>query len=184
MRQQWNFTLQYAPWNNWLVEAAYLGNKGAHLETFNTNLDQLNPAYLSLGNALNSQVPNPYYGIIPSGQLSNPTITLQQSLLPFPQFTSVNGGYTYNGVSFYNAFTLKIEKRFSQGFSILTSYANSKLVDAAAATSTVTGGNQSTGIINFYNLLEGEHSKGVQDIPQRLVITGLWQEPFFKSGPR
>jgi hypothetical protein len=180
--QQWNFTLQYSPWNNWLVEGAYLGNKGAHLENFTDTLDQLNPTFLSLGNSLNTQVKNPYYGIIATGQLATPTITLQQSLLPFPQFTSVNGGYFYPGVSFYNAFTLKVEKRFSQGFSILLSYANSKLLDAAAATSTVTGGNTSTGILNYYNLLEGEHSKAVQDIPQRLVITGLWREPFFAHG--
>jgi hypothetical protein len=181
--QQWNFTLQYSPWNNWLVEAAYLGNKGTHLESYTHTLNQLNPSYLSLGNALNTQVPNPYSGIIATGQLATPKITLQQSLLPFPQYTSVSGGYFYPGVSFYNAFTLKVEKRFSQGFSILLSYVNSKLLDASAATSTVTGGNSSTGILNIYNLLEGEYSKGVQDIPQRLVITGLWSEPFFKTGP-
>ena len=180
--QQWNLTLQYSPWNNWLVEGAYLGNKGTHLESFNSNINQLAPQYLSLGNALNAQVPNPYYGIISTGQLSTPTITTQQLLLPFPQFTAVNGGYFYPGVSSYNAFTLKIEKRFSQGVSLLVSYANSKLLDASAATSTVTGGNTSTGILNYYNLLEGERSKAVQDIPQRLVLTGLWAEPFFKSG--
>ena len=181
--QQWNFTLQYSPWNNWLVEAAYLGNKGTHLESYTNTLNQLNPSYLSLGNALNTQVPNPYNGIIATGQLATPTITRQQSLLPYPQYTSVSGGYFYPGVSFYNAFTLKVEKRFSQGVSILLSYANSKLLDASAATSTVTGGNSSTGILNIYNLLEGEYSKAAQDIPQRLVITGLWAEPFFKSGP-
>jgi Carboxypeptidase regulatory-like domain len=185
--QQWNFTLQYSPWNNWLVEAAYLGNKGTHLQNGGdnsiNNLDQLNPSYLSLGNALNSQVPNPYYGLIANGQLSTPTITLQQSLLPFPQYTSVLAGWFYPGASFYNAFTLKVEKRFSQGFSVLLSYANSKLLDASAETSTVTGGNSATSNLNIYNLLEGEYSKAVQDIPQRLVITGLWAEPFFKSGP-
>jgi hypothetical protein len=50
------------------------------------------------------------------------------------------------------------------------------------ATPTVTGGNSSTGILNIYNLLEGEYSKGVQDIPQRFVITGLWTD--FSSKPR
>jgi hypothetical protein len=186
--QQWNFTLQYSPWNNWLVEAAYLGNKGTHLEGNGAgsshNLDQLNPAFLSLGNALNTQVTNPYYGLITSGQLATPTITLQQSLLPFPQYTSLNGGWWYPGVSFYNAFTLKVEKRFSQGFSVLLSYANSKLLDASAMTSTVTGGNSSTGILNIDNLLEGEYSKAVQDIPQRLVLTALYHEPFFTQGSR
>jgi hypothetical protein len=186
--QQWNFTLQYSPWPNWLVEAAYLGNKGTHLQDGGdnaaNNLDQLNPSYLSLGNALNTQVPNPYYGLVANGQLSTPTITLQQSLLPFPQYTSILAGWFYPGASFYNAFTLKVEKRLSQGFSVLLSYVNSKLLDASAETSSVTGGNSATYNLNMYNLLEGEYSKAVQDIPQRLVITGLWAEPFFKSGPR
>ena len=131
------------------MRTAYLGNKGTHLESYTNTLDQLNPSYLSLGNALNAQVPNPYYGIITAGQLATQTITRQQSLLPYPQYTSVSGGYFYPGASFYNAFTLKVEKRFSQGFSILFAYVNSKLLDASAATSTVTGGNSSTGILNI-----------------------------------
>ena len=48
----------------------------------------------------------------------------------------------------------------------------------------MTGGNSSTGILNHYNLLEGEYSKAVQDIPQRLVLSMLWHEPFFTQGPQ
>jgi len=29
--QQWNMTLQYQPWNNWLLEAAWVANHGSRL---------------------------------------------------------------------------------------------------------------------------------------------------------
>jgi hypothetical protein len=182
--QQWNFTLQYSPWNNWLIEGAYLGNRGVHLETLQgRNLDQLDPKYFSLGNALNAQVPNPFYGIITSGPLSASTVSQQQLLLPYPQYTGtlpVNGGWSYLGDSIFHAFTLKVEKRFSQGFSILSSYTISKWIDAAVGSGGAvrTGGTPETGIVSWYNL-RNERSKSIYDVPQRAVITALWQEPFF-----
>jgi hypothetical protein len=184
--QQWNFMLQFSPWNNWLIEGAYMGNRGVHLETLQgLNLDQLDPQYLSLGNTLNAQVPNPFYGSIASGPLSTPTISRQQLLLPYPQYTGtvpLNGGWSYLGDSIFHAFALKVEKRFSQGFSILSSYTISKLIDAAVGSGGAvrTGGTPETGIVSWYNL-RNERSKSIYDIPQRAVITGLWQEPFFSA---
>src|SRR5262249_55931816 len=37
--QQWNFTIQHQPWQNWLFEAAYVGNHGVHLFMYNRNLN-------------------------------------------------------------------------------------------------------------------------------------------------
>ena len=174
--QQYNFTLQYEPWNNWLIETAYLGNHGVHLMTSQAiNYDQINPAYLSLGSALVQSVPNPFYGTFTSGPLSLPTVTRQQLLLPYPQYNSVNGNYDFQGSSKYNAFTLKIEKRFSQGFSILASYTISKLLDCATSNKTA-----SIPVVNWYNL-QAECGKGNEDVPQRMVLTALWQLPFAKN---
>jgi hypothetical protein len=174
--QQYNLTLQYQPWNNWLIEAAYLGNHGVRLMTSQAiNYDQINPAYLSLGSALVQSVPNPFYGTFTTGPLSLPTVARQQLLLPYPQYNSVNGNYDFQGSSKYNAFTLKIEKRFSQGFSILASYAVSKLLDCAASNKTA-----SIPVVNWYNL-QAECGKGNEDLPQRMVLTALWEIPFAKS---
>src|SRR5439155_19827155 len=159
--QQWNFTLQYQPWNNWLFETSYLGNKGTHLETLQgRNLNQLDPQYMTLGNALNAQVPNPFYGLIPTGALSTQTVSRQQLLLPYPQYTGVSGGWSYLGDSIYHGFVLKVEKRFSQGFTILSSYTASKLIDAATGSGGAvrTGGTPETGIQSWYNL-RNERSK-------------------------
>ena len=43
-----------------------------------------------------------------------------------------------------------------------------------------TGGTPETGIVNWYNL-SNERSKSTYDIPQRVVITGVWEEPFFRT---
>ena len=183
--QQWNFTLQLEPKANWLVEGAYVGSKGTHVLTAQTrNLNQLDPVHFSLGNALTQSVPNPFLGIIQTGPLSGATVPRQQLLRPYPQYNSVTGGWSSLGDSIYHAFALKIEKRFSQGFSMLAAYTLSKIIDAAAGSGGAVrpGGAPDTGIINWYNLRQ-DRSKGIEDVPQRLVLTALWAVPWFKQGP-
>jgi hypothetical protein len=178
--QQWNFTLQFEPRQNWLVEGAYVGSKGTHVLTVQSrNLDQLDPAYFALGNSLLRSVSNPFFGIITTGPLSGPTVPRQQLLRPYPQYNSVFGGWSSLGNSIYHAFALKIEKRFSQGFSLLAAYTISKTLDAAVGKggSVRPGGVTDTGVINWYNL-RADRSKGVEDVPQRLVLTTLWQLPW------
>ncbi len=129
--QEWNFTVQYSPWANWLFESAYVGNKGTHLTMLNQNLDQLPDVYLGLGSQLISTVTNPFYGnpaIPASSSLAAPKVPLEQLLLPYPQFLNVLVN-NYIGDSFYNAFTFKVERRFARGFSLLASYVFSKLLD-------------------------------------------------------
>jgi hypothetical protein len=180
--QQWNFTLQYSPWANWLFETAYLGNKGTHLQTLQGfNLDQIAPQYLTLGNALNDRIPNPFYGLIASGPLSTQTVARQQLLLPYPQYVGVSGGWTYNGDSIYHALALKVDKRFSNGFTVLASYTITKLIDGVTGPGGAlrTNGPPETGVVNWYNL-RAERAKSIYDIPQRLIFTGLWEVPFFQ----
>jgi hypothetical protein len=181
--QQWNFTTQFQPWQNWLIETAYIGNKGTHLLTIQAqNLDQLNPQYLSLGSALLQSVPNPFYGIVTSGPLSTPTVARQQLLLPYPQYTGVQNYWSFLGDSSYHAFTLKVEKRLSRGVSILGAYTFSKLLDGATGNTGAIriGTDPNTPVINWYNL-KTDYSKSIDDIPQRLVATVMWQVPFFSK---
>ena len=179
--QEFNFTVQHSPWANWLFEAAYVGNKGTHLTMLNQNLDQLPDIYLALGSQLISTVPNPFFGnpaIPASSSLAAAKITVQQSLLPYPQFLNalVNN---YIGYSFYNAFTFKAERRFAQGVSVLASYTDSKLLDNMQGTGRP-GAVGGAGVQDWYNL-KGERARSYQDIPQRLVATASWQIPFKPS---
>ena len=50
--QQWNFTVQHQPWQNWLIEVAYVGNHGVHLFMYNQNLNWLpDQTFNSLGSS-------------------------------------------------------------------------------------------------------------------------------------
>lgn len=183
--QQWNTTLQYEPWNNWLVEVAWVGNKGTRLQGGSRQLNVLSDALRDQwGTRLADSVPNPYAGLMTSGSLTGPTITRMQSLLPYPQFTGVNGGYSFLHNSIYHALAVKIEKRFSSGLSMLVAYTKSKLIDDGnTTTQSRPGGAVVDGVQNWLNL-RAERSRGAEDIPQRLVTTVLWALPFGKDGSK
>ncbi|MBL8216083.1 MAG: TonB-dependent receptor, partial [Bryobacterales bacterium] len=175
--QQGNFTVQYEPWNNWLLEAAWVVNKGTRLQGAATQLNNLTDAQRALGTTLAQSVPNPFFGLIDSGPLAAATVTRQQLLLPYPQFTGVNGGFTYNHNSIYHALAVKIEKRFSKGLSMLVAYTASKNIDDGNASGQIRpGGNTIGGVQDWFNL-RAERSKSAEDIPQRLVWTTLWNLP-------
>jgi hypothetical protein len=74
-----------------VMQAGYWGNKGTHLISGAWNINQLPDQYLALGNQLNNQVRNPFQGLIAAGALSGPTISLRQSLLPYPQYSGDSG---------------------------------------------------------------------------------------------
>ncbi|MBI4903106.1 MAG: TonB-dependent receptor [Acidobacteria bacterium] len=180
--EQWNLTLQHQPWNNWLFEAAWVGNHGVRLFADGRNLNFLSDANFARGAELAQPVPNPFLGILTTGTLTGPTITRAQSLLPFPQFTGVSGGYSFRNNSIYHALAVKVEKRFSNGLSALVAYTLSKLIDDGSNLTQVRPGAAVVTAPQNWNNLRAERSKSAQDVPQRLVVSALWALPFGKSG--
>lgn len=180
--EQWNFTVQHEPWNNWLFEVAWVGNHGVRLFGDNRVLNFLSEADFARGTELAQSIPNPFRGIIPSGPLAGTTITRMQSLMPFPQFTTVTGGYSFLNNSIYHALAIKVEKRFSAGFSLLLAYTGSKLIDDGANSSQVRPGAAMVTTPQNWNNLRLERSKSAQDVPQRMVLSALWELPFGKTG--
>ncbi len=179
--QQWNLTLQHEPWNNWLFEAAWVANHGSRLIIGGRSLNIISDADLAQESRLLETAPNPFFGIIKTGSLATATITRRQLLVPFPHFTNVSGGSAYLGNSIYHAFTIKVEKRFSRGFSILAGYTASKDIDDLQATGRP-GAVAGTGVQNWNNL-RAERAKSYQDLPQRMVATVLWEVPFRFDNP-
>jgi hypothetical protein len=134
--------------------------------------------YLSLGNALLQNVPNPYYGIIttPGSPLSQPTVQRQQLLLPYPEYTSLSYSGEGVGDSTYESLQVKAEKRFSGGNSILVAYTHSKLIsDTDTITSWLEAGG--TGGIQNWNNLNQEKSLASFDVPDRLVVSYVLDVP-------
>ncbi|MGH9340829.1 MAG: TonB-dependent receptor domain-containing protein [Acidobacteriota bacterium] len=177
--QQWNLTVQYAPWSDWLFESAWVANKGTRLHRGQT-LNFLSEQALGLGSALVQSVPNPFFGIIDTGPLSGPTVPRQQLLLPFPQFTSVSGGFDFWGNSIYHALAMKVEKRFSRDYSVLMAYTASKMIDDGRVGGRP--GSTAVGGVQNWNNLRAERSLSAEDIPQRLVLATMWDLPFLRAG--
>src|SRR5947209_8360778 len=124
-----------------LLDANYVGKKGTHLYFGGAgDLNHLGPQieHYSADQiaGLLSYVSNPFYGIItdPSSSLSQPTVQAYQLQRPFPQYTSFSGDSPPFANSIYNAFQLRVEKRFSAGLQFLFTYTFSKSIDDASTT--------------------------------------------------
>jgi hypothetical protein len=179
MSQQWNLSLQRQFGKGLVIEAGYTGNHGTHLVAGSYGLDQLNPQYLSLGNALQNAVANPYAGLVP-GSLGSATITQQQALLPYPEYTGVTVRNPHLGDSIYHAGYLTVQKRLTQGFTFLASYTKAKLIDDSVAAPINFGNVVQTGVTSYQNGLYDRRLERAIDptnVPQRLAISFVYELP-------
>jgi len=133
---QWNISLQREVFQNLLVEAAYVGSRGAWLNysaltAYNNITPQRLASFgLDLNNAadralLRSTITSPAvvargftlpYAAFPTGQ------TLEQALRPFPQFGSLGPSYAPLGNSWYDSLQAKVTKRTSHGLTLTSSF--------------------------------------------------------------
>ncbi len=100
-----------------VVDLSYVGSRTrqtATSENYNTiSLAQ----YLTLGSKLGESVSNPLAGldVLKGTGLYSPTISRDQSLRPYQQYTSVTENSLNLGTSRYDSLQLRLEKRFSAG---------------------------------------------------------------------
>jgi len=190
--QQWNFDIQRQLPGNTLVDVAYAGSKGTHLPMHSQDLDQMLPQFLPKGGpsaantaivtALKQSVPNPFLGIVQSGNVgTSTTIQAGQLLLPYPQFDDVSMAEPDNRDSIYHSLQAKFQKRFSAGASILAAYTVSKLIDNTnSEINWLEAAAPGWGDANSYNL-RGERSLDGFDVPQRFVLSGVLDLPVGKG---
>jgi hypothetical protein len=102
---------------------------------------------------------------------------LAQGLQPFPQIGSITTYNENDGQSSYNALFAKLQRNFTNGFSLLASYAWSKTLTDADTTliGQEPGGAQDP--FNFKN----EKTISALDYPQVFVVSYLYQLPFGKN---
>ena len=177
--QQFNLNIQRElPWGIF-VDAAYAGSRGVHLPNpTQTGIDQIPDQDLALQGALVAQVPNPFIGIAtvsPLNPTTNPTVNAGQLLRPYPQYTNVSLAGDGCCNSNYNSFQLTVTKRFQRGGSFLAAYTNSKLISNTDTLTTwlETG----VGEVQDWNNLKKERSLSSQDVPQRLVLSYVYDLP-------
>jgi hypothetical protein len=169
--QNWNIGIQYElPWETRL-EANYIGNKAVRLkDNYLYSLNQVDPRYLSLGDALlddiadHPEIRKPY----PSFEG-----TVAQALRPFPQYRGVTTHRDNKGFSNYHSAQLTITKRTNQGLSFITAYTFSKALGNADSAIGYGGGYGQ----NIYNR-RADYGVTSFHVPHDLKVTWLYDLPF------
>lgn len=164
--QNYTFMVERQLPGQMVLSVGFVGNKGTHTASRLTNNDKMPPQYLTLGNVLSSDGTTSVLNApisdsvaqanVPANFVIDPSTgnkvpfvgfeaafsyagepTLGQALRTAPQYTGTSRYYESLGVSDYDALQIKLEKRFSNGLSLLASYAWSKtLTDAGSMFST------------------------------------------------
>jgi hypothetical protein len=160
MVQQFSLNTQTALQKNWLLEVAYVGTRGTHLQRFR-----------SLNQALDASPGNPI-----RGETSN-TVANISLRVPIPgilpdSFREMESA----GSSWYNGLEASLTKQLSHGVQLLASYTFSKTLDtdganinATSAANTLTLGDQ--------NALTQRWGRASFDRTHRFVFSETWEIP-------
>jgi hypothetical protein len=178
---QYNFGVQRELPGGAVLEVAYAGLRGIHLNRFQGHqYNQLPDADLALGAQLLQVVDNPYYGKVAVGTLAQQKVAYGQLLRPYPQYTGFLNVGAPEGNSRYHALQVKFEKRSQKGGTVLVSYTRSKLISDLEQEAAFTNG-VGAYIVQDYNNLRAERSLAAYDIPQTLVISYVYDLPMGKG---
>ncbi len=158
MLQQFNVSIQFEPFASWLFETSYSGARGSDLYSLFVNVNQL-----------------PFQAAIDGRN--------QQRDRPYPH---VNGAVipTYsNASSNYNAFNVKVEKRYSHGMNFLFNYTVQKnLEDKGAGPGAFTQNGGTSITLDAYNLSR-ERGPAPIDVAQVLVMSYGYELPWGPGRP-
>lgn len=137
---EWSIGIQHEILRNLVLDVSYVGNHGSHLiQTINLNQP-------------------------PPTALSQAAV---QSIQPYPQYSPVLW-YQSQGISNYDALLVRLEKRFSNGLSFITTYSYSKSLDDIS---------QEAEPQNDYNIRGGNYGLSSYDVRQRFVWSPIWELP-------
>lgn len=181
--QQFSVSLQQQLWKSWLFEASYAGNLGRGLTAGGYDMNQLDPQYLALGQALTQQVPNPYAGMVP-GALGSATITREQSLRPFPYYSGVTVRNPRLGSYNSHLLLLSAEKRLSQGLAFLFSFTGGKVISDSLQTPVNFGPIEQASVTGYQNgkyNRAAERSVDPSDVAKRATLSLVYELPFGKA---
>jgi len=137
---QWNISLQRELTKDIVVEAAYVGNRGAWEQANGlVRLNALTPQRIA---SFGLNVNNPVDYALLTSKLNSPQAiqagfkapyagyslgnTVAQSLRPYPQFGDIGIQWAPLGDSWYDSLQAKITKRFSRGLDVTANYTFSK----------------------------------------------------------
>ncbi len=183
MSLQWNASLQQQLAKTWLIDIGYSANRGFGFLGSGYDFNQMDPQYNSLGLALQNAVPNPYAGKVP-GTLGAATITRAQSLRPYPYYSGIGIRNPHYGAFMSHLLLLSVEKRMSNGFTMLLSYPGGKLISNGNMREVVSFAAEAApagGLQNGKYDRTSDRSVDPRDVSQRAVVSALYELPFGKG---
>lgn len=159
--QQWSLSIQRELLRNLLLDVSYTGSNSKNLP-IQWIFSQATPSPLTQSLTSTNPAENFY---------------LRR---PYPNFNI--GAFVVQNMlqSNYNALTVKVDKRFAQGFSFLSTYTWSKSIDQG---SEVFALGSTFNIIADNNNINLDRGLSSFDIPHRFVTSGIYEFPFGKGKP-
>jgi Carboxypeptidase regulatory-like domain/TonB dependent receptor-like, beta-barrel len=182
--QTWSAGIQHELPAGVLLDVNYVGTKGTHLY-FNGagDVNHLGPSVENASaaeiSALQTYVPNPFYGLItdPTSSLSQTEVPQSQLLVPYPQFEGLFTLFPPRGNSIYHALQLRVQKNMSHGLQFVGNYTFSKTISDSDVSSYTDWLGGSIGIQDPNNL-KLERAVSQYSIPQVLTFGYVYELPF------
>jgi len=167
--EQFLLNLQQQIGKNWSFEAGYQGALSRHLYGF-FNGNQPTPFGVAGLGAGYTIVANP----TACSTCTKAQITSLASREPFQNVQSGAQMVHDEGTGNYNAGSVKVNRRFSKGFSVIASYTYSKSLDDTSGVR-----NQGNDLLNAQNglCIPCEYGPSAFDVRNRYVISGLYELP-------
>ena len=181
--QQYSLDVQRQLKGGFVVNVGYTGSRSSNMTwtAATLNVDQLDPSFFSRGaTALTAAVPNPFFGKGGTGTIGGATVAANQLLRPYPQFASVNFTNTDRNRAQYDSAVVRVQKAFSQGYTLVSSYTWSKNFDmlGGGAGNNLNAGN--AGPQDVYSLA-GEWGVSYLHSPHRWTNAITYELPFGKG---
>jgi hypothetical protein len=191
-QEQWNFGIEQQLPSSLTFTLNYAGSHGVKLP-ITAHPNDLQPKYFSTPGDLNqvaylqTNVPNPFAGIVTTGSLAAATVQRVQLLSAFPQYisntalsnSSLNENFVGQGSASFNALQAGISYRKSNGLNATTFYTWSKLLgNVSDITNGFLNATGNPAIQDYYFLKADERSNLATDVPHRVVGSFLYPLPF------
>jgi hypothetical protein len=170
-QRRWRVGMQYQFTETLIVEVAYTGSTTRDL-LVNRRLDALPARFWATGNVRNNaiesdlrtRVANPFLGLIPGTAFNGATIEKQALLRPFPQFSNLVVEGEPQGKSFFHSLEARMEKRFSQGWTLLAAFTKMKQIDQTTR----------------FNEFDTQLDRALSDFNREhhLALSGIWELPY------
>lgn len=164
--QRWSFGFQQILPASWLADIAYVANRGVRLPV-TRSLNETPAQYLSKSavrdqatiDYLSAAFPNPFQGL---DSIYGATMSRGGLLRPYPHFGGISTELPI-GYSWYHSLQMRLEKRFSKGYTFQLSYVWSKSMEA----------------VEYLNATDPSPIESISgfDRRHRLAASGIWEIP-------